>query len=164
LRQLLVPSPTVDMARSNSELTESPTTTVMDSPMRIKPTPAPMQMSQAKMVVLSTPLDSTPLSGAAATVNSMGSTASSHGSIHTDLDDPARWQQPAAKGRRKVVKRGTTSIEQYADRHAGELPPLRMSRPGGALSAPATPAPSQLAAVARPGGDVVVSTTPGGLR
>ena len=156
LRQLQAPSTAQGMARSNSGLTESPTTTVLDSPMRIKPAPAPMQMSQAKMFVLSTPQDATPSSssvsvGMGATASSFGSTASPHGAIHVDLDDPSKWQQSALKGKRKIVKRGTTSIEQYAERHAGDLPPLRVNR-----SAPATPAPSQLSAAG-----VVTSSTPG---
>ena len=95
--------------RTRSGLTESPTT--LDSPVRMKPTvslPPSDSMGTKLHPVISPELGDTD------TVLYGSPTKST--TNHQETDE-AYFQKSTPKGNRRVVKRGTTSIERYADRN-----------------------------------------------
>ena len=103
--------------RTRSGLTESPTT--LDSPVRMKPTLTSLPSSEAGAstggggnklhpVILSPEKGDTVLYGSP-------TKSVTTGNPHEENDAPYFKSTP--KGNRRVVKRGTTSIERYADRN-----------------------------------------------
>ena len=96
--------------RTRSGLTDSPTT--LDSPIRTKPTsllPSTDGGAGNKLhpIILSPEKSDTVL---------FGSPTNKSTPNHEELDEQY-YQKSTPKGNRRVVKRGTTSIERYADRN-----------------------------------------------